>query len=471
MSRNTTLVKNTLIIAIGKISTQFLTFLLLPLYTAYLSVAEFGTVDLALTYVALLVPLAMLSLEMGVFRFLIDARKNEGEKKQIITNALHIVVLGALVAIALYLTVSTFITIPHGGYIISAIIAMIFSNFFLQIARGFGNNLQFAIGGIVTGLATIAANITFIVFMGMGADGMLLAVALANAIGALYLIAALRLHKYIGIGAGDRTLKKQLLRYSTPLIPNGISWWVINAADRTIITIILGVAANGIYAVAYKFPLIFSGLFSFFGMSWTESASVHINSPDRDKFFSQTMNASIKLFGAFGALIIAGVPFIFGLFVNQEFAEAYMYIPILIIGAFFNSIVGLYSAIYIAKKLTKQVMTTSIMAAVINISFTLVFIHFIGIYAAAIAMGVAFLSMAIFRHYDMKKYVNITYERGIFWKLGLLYVIAATGYYMSDIWTVLAGGLLVAAGSIRINQGIGRVLIQKVFKKSSANIN
>ncbi len=274
----------------------------------------------------------------------------KGEKKRIITNALQVVGIGVLVAIGLYVTISSFITIPYGIYVI---------------------------GGIVTGVMTIIANLVLIVAMGMGAEGMLLAIVIANFIGAVYLFIALKLRRYIGVGVGD----------------------------RTIITIVLGVAANGVYAVAYRFPLIFNGLFSFFGMSWTESASMHINSPDRDKYFSQVMNTSLKMFAALGAFIIAAVPFVFNLFVNEEFVEAYQYIPILIIGAFFNSIVGLYSAIYIAKKLTKQVFTTSLIAAAINISFTLIFIHWIGIYAAAIAMGVAFLSMAIFRHYDMKKYV------------------------------------------------------------------
>lgn len=462
MSRQKSLLKNTLIIAAGKLSTQFLTFLLLPLYTAFLSTAEFGSVDLALTYITLLTPLAMLSLEMAVFRFLIDARSSDTEKTRVISNALHIVALGVLAAVGLYFAISAFVAIPYGPYIIGAIVAMIFSNFFLQIARGFGNNVQFAVGGIVTGVSTIIANLLFIVSLGMGAQGMLLAIAIANLIGAIYLFIALRLYKYIKIGAGDRALKKELLGYSLPLIPNSISWWVINAADRTIITLVLGIAANGVYAVAYRFPLIFNGLFSFFGMSWTESASMHINSPDRDKYFSQVMNAGLKMFGTLGAVIIATVPFIFNIFVNSEFADAYQYIPILIIGAFFNSIVGLYSAIYIAKKLTKQVFTTSLIAAVINISFTLIFIHWIGMYAAAIAMGVAFLSMTIFRHHDMKKYVTVTYERGVFWKIGLLYGVAVAGYYIAGIYGSAIGAALVATGGLLLNKGALANILQRL---------
>lgn len=51
MSRIKDLAKNTLIITIGRISTQFITFLLLPLYTALLTTEEYGTVDLITTLV------------------------------------------------------------------------------------------------------------------------------------------------------------------------------------------------------------------------------------------------------------------------------------------------------------------------------------------------------------------------------------------------------------------------------------
>ena len=53
MIRTKELGKNTLIITIGRISTQFITFLLLPLYTALLSTEEYGSVDLVISKHAL----------------------------------------------------------------------------------------------------------------------------------------------------------------------------------------------------------------------------------------------------------------------------------------------------------------------------------------------------------------------------------------------------------------------------------
>lgn len=465
MNKQLDLVKNTLVIAGGKISTQFLSFLLLPLYTAYIATTDFGKVDLVMTYVMLLAPVLTIQLEMASFRHLIDARRDEHQKRTIISNTVQLVIASLTIFTPLYFAISLLIHIQYVQLIFGTIVSFIFSNLFLQFARGLGNNKQFAIGGIVAGVATIIVNIVLIVGFGMGERGMLTAMMFANIVCSLYLFFALKLHKYIRLTEGDAELKKELVRYSAPLIPNGVAWWLINAADRTIIALFLGVAANGIFAVAYKFPLIFSGLFSFFGMSWTESASMHINSNDRDRFFSETMNASVRLFGSLALGIVAFVPLVFGHLINIKYHEAYMYIPILIIGSFFNSIVGLYSAIYIAKKMTKQVASTSIISAVISISFTLIFVRFIGLYAAALAMALAFLVMAVYRHYDIKKYMTISYEKNMFLTLAGLAVVTMTLYYLNNHLGNLVNALFITVAVLLLNKAVIRMIKNKLFLK------
>lgn len=465
MNKHKDLVKNTLTIAVGKISTQFLSFLLLPLYTSYLTTTDFGTVDLLMTYVMLLAPILTIQLEMASFRYLVDAREDEQQKRTIISNAVQLVILSIVIFSLLYLILSLFIHILYANLIFCTILSVIASSLFLQFARGLGNNKQFAIGSIVAGVTTIVANIILIVGYSMGARGMLTAMMLANIVCTLYLFFALKMHKYIRISNKDNKLRKQLIGYSAPLVPNGVAWWLINAADRTIIALFLGVAANGIFAVAYKFPLVFSGLFSFFGMSWTESASMHINSKDRDMFFSQTMNASVRFFGSLALGIIAFVPLIFDHLVNIKYNDAYTYIPILIIGSFFNSIVGLYSAIYIAKKMTKQVASSSIVSAIISISFTLIFVHYIGLYAAAFAMAIAFLAMAIYRHYDIKKYMTIRYEKKTFFVLAVLSIITMILYYYNNQLINIANALFITIALIVLNKSLIRIIKKGLFSK------
>ena len=59
-NRGKELARNTFIITLGRVSTQFISFILLPLYTSKLSVSEFGTVDLISTIVQLLIPVMIL---------------------------------------------------------------------------------------------------------------------------------------------------------------------------------------------------------------------------------------------------------------------------------------------------------------------------------------------------------------------------------------------------------------------------
>lgn len=463
MDKKKDLIKNTLIIGLGKVSTQLISFLLLPLYTFFLSPSEFGTVDLIITYITLLAPAITLQLEMASFRFLVDARNDENEKKRIISNVIWTTLVILASCAVLFLVVNLFMVIPYSGFILLSLCATIFSNLFLQFARGMGDNKKFAIASIMTGLTTLVATLALIVLAGMGAEGMLLSIALANIVCSTYLFFALKINRYIGFGHYNKPLQKELIAYSFPLVPNGVSWWVINVSDRTIISIVIGVAANGIYAVANKYAAIFSSIFAIFSMSWTESASVYINDKDRDSFFSETFNASIRLFGSLGLGLIIVIPILFPLMVGPTYNEAYLYIPILIIGAFFNAIVGLYSAIYVAKKLTKQVAATSLVAAAINISLTLIFIHFFGLYAAAAATAIAYSAMAIYRHHDIKKYVKITYEKGLFTKIVLLYIVAISFYYFNNVIGNIISAAAITIVILILNKSVIRVIKNKVM--------
>ena len=81
MSRGKELAKNTAILTFGKICTQFVSFLLLPLYTAILEPRVYGIADLFNSYIYLIIPVVSLMLEQGLFRFLLDCRNDTNRKR------------------------------------------------------------------------------------------------------------------------------------------------------------------------------------------------------------------------------------------------------------------------------------------------------------------------------------------------------------------------------------------------------
>ena len=429
MNKKKQLAKNTIIIFFGKVCTQLISFFLLPLYTGYLNTSQYGKVDLITTYVTLLVPLITLELEMSIFRWLVDSRGKEKDEEKLISNNFYILTIGLTIFTIIYIIVTSFWHIEFRWLILIDIIVCTLSGNFLQVARGFGRTLDYSISCIITGVTTIISNIVLIVFLGLRADGMIISMALANGLCSLYLFLRMKLYNKINFKLRDTKLIKEMNKYSIPLIPNGVSWWIVNVSDRSIISIVLGSAANGLYAVSNKFPTILSSLLGIFNLSWSESAALHINAPDRDEFFSSVCNTIVKLFTSLGVGMIACMPFVFPILINYKYDEAFYYIPFLVLGSVFNVLICLYSGIYIAKKLTKQVATTSVIGAVINILVNIVLIKYIGLYAAALSTTLSYFVMMVYRHIDLKKYIKLKFEKNLLIKTILIYSLAIICYY------------------------------------------
>ena len=454
MNKKKQLAKNTLIIFFGRVCTQLISYLLLPLYTSYLVTSEYGIVDLIHTYITLLVPIITLELEMSVFRFLIDSRGKEKDTKVLMSNNFYILGISLTIFSVLYLVFTNYVTIPFRFLILFAIIVCVLSGNFLQIARGFGKTIDYSISCILTGVTTIVSNIILICYFHRGAEGMVFSMALANMICALYLFIRCRMYSYIDFSLVDKKLIKDMNRYSIPLIPNGISWWVVNASDRSIIAFVFGAGANGLYAISNKFPTIISSLTGVFNLSWSESAALHINSPDRDEFFSDITNTVIKLFTSMGAGMIACMPFIFPLFIHPQYNEAYQYIPFLVLGTVFNVALCLYSQVYLAKKLSEKVAFTAVLGVIINIFINVLFIRKIGLYAAALSTAISYFIMMVYRHIDLKKYINITIEKGLIIKTIILFTFAIVLYYQNNLYLNIINLLVVCIYAVIINKTI-----------------
>ena len=452
MNKKKSLMKNTIIIFLGKLCTQLISFFLLPLYTSYLTTSDYGLVDLITTYVTLLVPIITLELEMSIFRYLVDSRGKDKDTKTLISNNFYLLGIALSIFSAIYFIVTRFWNFDYQFIIWINILVCTLSGNFLQISRGFGKTLDFSISCIITGLTTVLSNIILIVFLGMGADGMIISMALANGLCSLYLFIILKLYKLIDFSIVDKKLIKEMYAYSIPLIPNGVSWWIVNVSDRTIISWVLGAASNGIYAISNKFPTLLSSLLGIFNLSWSESAALHINSPDRDEFFSDITNTVTKLFSCLGVGMIACMPFVFPILIDSKFNDAFNYIPILVLGSVFNVVVCLYSGVYIAKKMTKQVSNTAIIGAIINIGINALLVKFIGLYAAAISTALSYLAMLLYRHFDLKKHVNITFEKGLLLKSILIFTFAIVIYYQRNLILDIISLVVVCIYSFVMNK-------------------
>lgn len=454
MSKEKELAKNTAILAVGKIATQFISFLLLPLYTALLLPKDFGTVDLLTSYVTLLIPIFNWQFENGLFRFMLDARGNLKKQRTLFTVVFTANILQGIFFLILFLILFPFIHIPYEGYAVVTVLIGILLNTLLQFPRGLGDSFSYSFASFLSALVTVIMNVVLIAGMKLGTSGMLMATIIGQLGTLIFLVFSQKIWRYYSIKLFDFKIFKQIVQYSVPLIPNQLSWWVVTVSDRTIVSGFLGVAANGIYTVANKFPSVFISFYNIFNLSWTESVALHLNEEGNDNFIWRTINTMFSFFSALCLGIVSVMPFIFNILINKSYAAAYNQIPILMLAVFFQMIVGLYSAIYVALKKSVEIAKTSFFAAIINIVLNLALIKFIGIYAASISTLAAYALMAVYRYFDLKKYLQVPLESKILFRTGTLGIFVLTAYYVNVIWLNILSLLIVIVLGYFSNRGI-----------------
>ena len=311
MSKEKTLLKNTAIVTIGKICTQLISFFLLPLYTTFLTAKEYGVVDILNTLISLLIPVLTFQLDQGIFRFLIDNRENEDGQKKLLSTITVFIFRQIAFYLIIFLLISPWIANEYKYFLASNLIASACANILLQVTRGLGDNTKYTIGSFLSGTVTIVLNLILIAGLKLGAYGMLYSSLIGNIMCIVYVFTSLKLYKKISFKGYNKTVLKEVLKYSVPLIPNAISWWVVNVSDRIIITYFMNVAVNGIYSVANKFSAVLTTIYGVFNITWTEAVSVNFKSKDRDEFFNRILDVTIRFFGALCLGMIAYMPLIF----------------------------------------------------------------------------------------------------------------------------------------------------------------
>lgn len=472
LNREKKLVKSTIIITIGKVCTQLITFLLLPLYTGILSTEEYGIVDLLNILVVLLMPVISLQIEQAVFRELIEVRNDDNKKSEIISSTIFMVILQCIIFLAFFIIISPFIHNDYKLFLMTNVLANIFLSLLLQIARGLGNNKTYSIGSFVSGISTVMLNVFFLVFVKLGATGMLLGTCLGQIVASIYLIISLKLYKITKLKFFNKSTVKELLKYSIPLIPNAISWWIFNASDKVIVSAILGVEQNGILSASLKFSSIYITFYNILNMSWTESIATSINDSDINEYFNRTFDIIIRLFTSLAVGMIACMPFVYPIMINQKFSGGYGLVPISLLGSLFNVMVGLISVVYIAKKNTKAVANISIISAIINVTVHLLLIKWAGLYAAVISTFAAFFIMTIYRIIDVnKKYFKINFDVKLCIMSFISFAFVFVCYYINNFYLNIAGIIFAVAFALYTNKKTAKILITTIISKISKKFN
>lgn len=424
--REKQLIKNTFILAIGNISTKCMTFLLVPIYTNYLSPADYGLIDLLNVVVLLLVPIVSVQIPNGMFRFLIDRNKND-EKEKIVTNVILLTTIISAFFLLCALAIKCIFDLQYLELLVLCVITNIFSVIELQYARGEGNFVTYTVSSVIISVVTIGSNIIMIVFLNYGGKSILVSAIIAYICGTVYIVLATHNYKYIKIRAIDYKISKEMLKYSVPLIPNELSWWITNASDRLIVVSFLGASSNGILGIAYKLPSIYTTLFNIFNITWAESICRAIRDIDAKHYINKMFSRAFVILLELETIIVTIIPLIFNWYIGSNYKDSYYLVLILCVAMFINSLGSLYGGIFLAKKQSREIAQSTIIGAVLNIFFHLILIKYIGLYAAVISTLISYIVICFIRYMQCKNLIVLKWNRQLLART-LLFSIAIVLY-------------------------------------------
>lgn len=407
MNKYQKLASNTLIFAIGSFGAKFLSFILIKLYTGCMTAEGYGTADLLAQTVNVLYPILSFSMADAIIRFGMDKGYNQ---KQVYTVALTATLIGLSAFALLSPVLNLFDMYKDYGFLLYV---YCYFSCFRQLASNFvrakGYVKLFAADGIFSMLTIVICNVIFLVVLDMGVTGYVLSIIVSDAISFVMLTVIAGLHKYLDISYFSKKLFKEMLKYSAPLIPAYVMWWITSASDRWFVISLCGEDVNGIYSAAYKIPSLLMMFTTLFYQAWQMSAIENRNDSGLAKFYTKIYGAYSSLLMIAAAGIIMLVKPLTYLLVDTDpsknFTYAYHYTPILVIAMVFQCLCQFVSSVYNVKKKSINTMLTSLIAAVINIILNFILIPDFGAYGAAIATAAAYAACFAIRIFDVRNLI------------------------------------------------------------------
>lgn len=444
MSRYGRLGKNIAFITIGNFASKIMSFFMVPFYTSILTTEEFGTADLMTTTVNLIMPFFTLLISEALLRFALD---KENSRAAVFTTGLAVFFGGSSVFLLLSPMVLCFQEIGRYYFLfVLYYIVTVLHTIVAYFTRGIDKVGVYSASGVIHTLAFLLLNIFFLAVVKTGVTGYLCSMIIGSVISTVCLFVGAKLYRYIRPKAFDKKMLKEMLRYSVPMIPNSLSWWISNSSDKYLLTFICGVSVTGIYSVSQRIPSLFATISTIFMGAWHISAVEDFGSEESKKFFSNVY----RCYSAFNLLVVSGMicltKFLAEILFAKDFFEGWKYVPILLIAFLFHGMSGFLGSIYTAARRTKMLFVSTLIAAVINIVFNIVLIPFVGAYGAAIATLLSYFVIWLVRLIDSRKILKISWNK-LSDILSYILLIFQAAIVIADIpvvTTVCAWGTLLA---------------------------
>lgn len=391
MSKN---LKKSIIYSLEPIISKGLTFLLIPLYTAYLTVGEYGILQYVMSLAAFIRIFSQMGTNSAFWKFSND--RDLPENGNVLKNLVFLQIIFGLVLLMVLLLITSILNYEFNSWLLflyfGALIIKTFSEILLLQFRFKGSAIKYLITTISTLLLNISLTVFFVVYMGLGVLGIVYSYLISFSLIGIYALPAL----IVQFKGNISKLKiKEFINFGMPLMIGNIFLLFISLSDRWFILKMINEEQLGYYSYVYKFSdltltfLVYSFNIVFVPIMWRAYKAKSFNI-----LFHKIEKNILIIFPIISLLIVlVGIVLANFFTINKEFLLGFNLIILL---SFSHIFYGFY--LFQALKIqmftnTKSVIIITAVASLLNFILNFVLIQNFGITGAGIATFASYFAL------------------------------------------------------------------------------
>ncbi|MDO9578418.1 MAG: polysaccharide biosynthesis C-terminal domain-containing protein [Candidatus Cloacimonadales bacterium] len=409
--------KHSTVYSIGNVAQKFSGIFLLPLYSKYITISEYGILGILEITIILLSQILIFGQAQAFLRFYVLKEFYERRKSTLFTVYIFMLFVGIILnLIGQYLApkVSNVLFespdfLIYIRFCIIIISLQLINSLLLSVLRAKEKSSFYTIANIVKVLIFLFSNIYLVAYLRIGIKGILISYLISDAVLFLiifpYMISEMEL-KF------DLKILKQLLAFGFPLIFINLAGMLLNVGDRYILKLLVDYREVGLYNLGYKIAGLLNVFFiQSFSLALFPLAFKMYNQKGDKRYYSKILTYFCYiLFWAGLGLAFFGKEFIKVLTLNPDYWASYQVVPYIIFAYIISGAKYVVSLGLFLTKKTQYIAYNAIIAVMINIGLNFILIPKYKMIGAAIATVISFIILYMLTYLIANRYYKIPYE-------------------------------------------------------------
>ena len=408
------LIKKFLSFSIGGYINILLGLLTVPITTRLLSPEQYGVSSLITTVTSFMFVICCLGTEQGFVRF--KKNKKEHNRGKLLYNCLY---YPFYISIIIYFFIYVFrekISLFFLGYndkyfYIIFILSIFFSSlnsYSFLVIRMQQKGKIYSFCNVLIKVLEFFSILFF--YKRYGNTYKTIVIATLLSIGLVTMLSVVYERKFWQFRGKSRITKKEILKFSVPLILTMALNWVFVSSDKIIIKFLSNTTELGLYSGAIKIISLLSVLQTGFTTFWTPVVYEHYSNQPNDREFYRKANDYLSLIFFILGIGILMFRNIIILLLGSKYREAIYIMPMLI---FIPIMYLLSETTHMGigfKKKTSYYLYISIIVSITNLVGNLELVPYLGAKGAAISTGISYIIFFTCRTYFSNKLINFNFN-------------------------------------------------------------